>query len=172
MSKLTAKLVIETLGLKPLPGEGGYFAQTYRSDETIPAAALPGRFSTDRIFGSAIYYLLTPTEYSALHRLPTDEIFHFYLGDPVTQLQLLPDGTSRVVTLGPDILAGQAPQVVAPRGAWQGSFLNPGGSFALLGATNAPGFEDEDLELPFGHDLAAIWPEQRDLIARLMPGGN
>src|SRR5207245_2095434 len=107
----------------------------------LPAASLPARYGTDRWAGTAIYYLLTPDTFSALHRLPTDEVYHFYLGDPVEMLQLWPDGSGRVGTLGQDVRAGQLLQVIVPRGVWQGSRLRPGGAFALLGTTMAPGFD-------------------------------
>lgn len=167
---LTADRVIDLLDLTPLPGEGGWFRRTYSSEETIFAEALPGRFKTDRLLASAIYYLITADSYSALHRLPADELFHFYLGDPCLQLQLLPGGKSRLITLGSDLAAGQQPQAIAPRGAWQGTMLAPGGGFALLGATTSPAYEDADLELALNDQaLIAQWPDRADLIARLKP---
>jgi predicted cupin superfamily sugar epimerase len=84
---------------------------------------LPSRYKGVRLFGTAIYYLLTPETFSAMHRLPSDEIFHFYIGDPVEMLQLWPDGSIRVLILGSDILNGMQPQVVVPRGVWQGAKL-------------------------------------------------
>jgi predicted cupin superfamily sugar epimerase len=139
MSDLSAEDIIRILKLEPLEMEGGYFCQSYRCTETIPLEALPSRYKTPKVFGSAIYYLLTPDQRSAMHRLPTDEIFHFYLGDPVTQLQLHPDGSSDVITIGADITAGHRPQVVVPGFTWQGALLRPGGRFALMGTTMAPG---------------------------------
>ncbi len=143
---LTAEELMACLDLRPLPLEGGYYRETYRSAEQIPATALPARYGTDKAASTAIYYLLTPETFSALHRLPTDEIFHFYLGSPVQLLQLLPDGSGQQVTLGPDVRAGQQLQVVVRHGVWQGSWLAPGGSFALLGTTMAPGFDFTDYE--------------------------
>ena len=84
--------IIETLGLEPLPEEGGFYKETYRSGETIPKEALPCRYKKEKNFATTIYYLLTKETFSAIHRLPTDEVFHFYLGDPVTMLLLHPDG--------------------------------------------------------------------------------
>ena len=83
--------------------------------------------------GTAIYYLVTDAAdgFSALHRLPTDEVYHFYLGDPVEQLLLHPDGRSEVVMLGPDLAAGQHVQHVAPRDAWQGTRLRDGGTLGV-----------------------------------------
>src|SRR5947208_6842957 len=128
----TAEELIRHLGLQPHPKEGGYFRETYRADEISPASALPPRYGSDRQASTAIYYLLTPNTFSALHRLRSDEVFHFYLGGPVRMLQLLPDGSGRTVVLGSDLLNAQQPQLVVPRGVWQGSLLEAG-DFALLG---------------------------------------
>jgi predicted cupin superfamily sugar epimerase len=161
--------IIQLLGLQPHPQEGGYFAETYRSQEAIPGPALPNRYPSKRSFGTAIYYLLTPDTVSALHKLESDEIFHFYLGDPVTMLQLHPDTSTSVITLGQDILAGQQLQVVVPRGTWQGSLLQEGGDFALLGCTVAPGFDYRDYESGDRDDLLKEYPEHEELIVRLTP---
>ena len=164
---MDAATLIQKLDLKPLPFEGGYYRETYRSAETIPAEALPPRYTHDKHYGTAIYYLLTPDTFSALHRLPTDEIFHFYLGDPVTMLQLHPDGHGETLTLGPDLARGQLLQAVAPKNAWQGTFLNEGGRFALMGVTVAPAFDFEDFQLASRADLLNVYNEYRTLIERL-----
>jgi hypothetical protein len=164
---LTADQVIEALQLKPLPGEGGYYAETYRSPQMIPASQLAGRYGGDRCAGTAIFYLLTPDTSSALHKLPGDEIFHFYLGDPVEMLQLHPDGSGRRIVLGTDILGDMLPQVVVPGGAWQGSRLRPGGAFALMGTTMAPGFEFADYTGANRDELAARYPQFAGMIAEL-----
>jgi predicted cupin superfamily sugar epimerase len=163
----TVQALIAALELQPHPLEGGYFRETYRSADRLPAHALPARYGREKSAGTAIYYLLTPDSFSALHRLPTDEIFHFYWGDPVLMLQLEPTGNGRVVLLGPDVLAGQSPQVIVPRGVWQGSCLAPGGRFALLGTTLAPGFDYSDYEAGDGERLAEQYPSFADLIHRL-----
>lgn len=167
---ISAVQIIERLGMQPLREEGGYFVETYKSEELVPRVGLPERYPSERAFGTAIFYLLTPDTCSALHRLASDEIFHFYLGDPVTMLQLHPDGSSEVRTLGHDILQGQELQVVAPKGTWQGSFLDEGGEFALLGCTVAPGFEYADYEHASRQALLDQYPDQRELIIRLTPG--
>ncbi len=102
-----------------------------------------------------------------MHRLRSDEIFHFYAGGAVEMLQLLPDGTGRTVVIGNDIRAGQRPQVVVEGGIWQGARLVPGGSWALLGCTVAPGFEYEDYDSASRDELTAKWPEFADRIATL-----
>jgi predicted cupin superfamily sugar epimerase len=168
---VTPEQLIAALGLQPHPLEGGYYRETYRSPDLLPAASLPARYGREKSAGTAIYYLLTPTTFSALHRLPTDEIFHFYLGSPVRMLQLWPDGEGRVLTLGTDVLAGQSPQVIVPRGVWQGSFLEPGGALALLGATLAPGFDFPDYEAGDPESLLVQYPRCADLIRRLTRGG-
>jgi predicted cupin superfamily sugar epimerase len=163
----TAEDIIEALGLEPLHPEGGYYKETYRAGELVPRHALPPRYSGDRLFGSAIYYLLSPDTCSALHRLLTDEVYHFYLGDPVHMLLLYPGGASETVTLGHDIAGGQHVQAVVPRGVWQGSRLLPGGRFALMGTTMAPGFEADDYEDGDRAALIAAYPDRAELITQL-----
>lgn len=164
---ISAEEVISLLNLKPLPGEGGYYSETYRSSEVIPQLCLPARYKSDKAYSTCIYYLLTPDTCSMLHRLPTDEIYHFYLGSPVTMLQLRPDGTTKVIMLGNDIKAGQEIQVVVPGGTWQGSFLKDGGGFSLMGTTMAPGFDPSDFEPASRDVLLRQYPNQSELIIRL-----
>lgn len=166
---LTADQLIEFLHLSPLPLEGGYFRQTHRSEETIPGSALPARYGRAKTLGTAIYYLLTsdPDSFSALHRLPTDEVYHFYLGDPVEMLLLLPEGRSERVLLGHDLLSGQHVQHVVPRNVWQGSRLVDGGRFALMGTTMAPGFDEGDYAGGDRGELVRSYPAEADRIRRL-----
>ncbi len=164
---LTVEQLKALLHLKPLSMEGGYFAETYRSEECIPKGSLPARYPGPKPFGTAIYYLLTPDTFSALHRLPTDEIYHFYLGDPIELLQLRADGSGSVTIMGHDLLKGMHPQVAVPRGVWQGSRLRPDGAFALLGTTMAPGFEPADFEAGPRDSLVNTYPSFRDLILAL-----
>ena len=167
---MTAEHLIAHLGLEPLPREGGWYRETYRADLEWPAGALAPRYSGARAACTAIYYLLTPDTFSALHRLAGDEVFHFYLGDPVEMLQLDPRrNEGHVITLGSDLLAGQQPQVVVPRGVWQGSRLRPGGAFALLGTTMAPSFDFADYESADAAALAATFPAFSETIHRLCP---
>jgi uncharacterized protein len=161
----TAEDLIRHLGLQPHPKEGGFFRETYRAAESYT----PARYQGPRCASTAIYYLLTPNTYSALHRLQTDEIFHFYLGDPIRMLQLNANGQGRELVLGPNIMNGQQLQVIVPRGVWQGSCLEPGGSFALLGCTVAPGFEYADYESGNRQSLTTQYPAFADMIRRLTP---
>ena len=153
-------------------GEGGYFAETYRARETLPAGAIGPSWRKPRSLATAIYYLLSPETFSAIHRLRADEVFHFYLGDPVEMLQLLPGGGGRVVALGTDLTAGMRPQVVVPAGVWQGARLAAGGNVALLGTTVSPGFDFEDFELGEREALIAAYPEFRERIFALTGEGN
>ena len=107
---MTPEDLVAHYGLEPIPREGGLFRRTWEGRAgRRPAGGL-----------RAIVALLTVEDYSALHRLPTDEIWHFYLGDPLELLLLAPDGTSRTVVLGPDVLGGQQPQTTVPAGTWMG----------------------------------------------------
>jgi len=166
---LTAEKLIKMFDMKLLPEEGGYYAETHRSDHTVSASSLPEQYESDRSLSTAIYYLLTPDTKSMLHRLPTDEIFHFYLGDPVLMLQLFPDGTSKTIFIGQDLNGGHYVQVLVPKGVWQGSYLLEGGRFALMGTTMAPGFDFADNEIGDREELIKICPSQQDLIKRLTP---
>jgi uncharacterized protein len=161
---MTAEEIKRRLSLEQHPREGGYFVQTWKAEEEIPLSALPTRFSGPRAAGTAIYYLLEPSTFSEMHRLCSDEVFHFYLGDPVEMLQLWPDGSSRLVVLGSDLEVGMLPQLVVPKGVWQGSRLMPGGEVALLGCTVSPGFDYADYETGKRAELVEDFPEQGSLI--------
>ena len=163
---ITAEDVIKKLGLKPLPEEGGYFKETYRSPGALPARTLGIDGNGERVVSTAIYYLLVPTSFSALHRLKSDEIFHFYSGDPVEMIQIDPDGNLKQFIIGPDIFKGHTPQVVVPAGTWQASRLKPGGQWALLGTTVAPGFEFEDFEMGDQDKMSDRFPQHRTEILR------
>lgn len=146
-------------GLRPLPVEGGLFRQTWAGP---PDAA--GRPS-----GTAIMMLLTaaPDDFSALHRLPTDEVWHFYRGDPLELLLLFPDGGDELVLLGgPD-----AYQTVVTAGTWMGARVAPGGSWSLFGTTMAPGFLSSDYEGGDPAELAARHPARADRIRALCRTG-
>lgn len=161
--------IIAHFGLETLPEEGGLFVQNYRSPIILPHQSLPERYTEDKPAGTAIYYLLThhPGSFSALHRLPTDEVYHFYLGDPVELLLLHPDGSSEIVTLGPNILNGQYVQFVVPAAVWMGSRIQAGGNYALLGTTMAPGFTDSDFEAGDRALLTERYPNQAERIEQL-----
>jgi uncharacterized protein len=155
---MTADEIIQALQLKPMAVEGGFFRETYRSRRQVAAEYLADDFSGARAMATAIYYLITPEAFSALHRLPGTEVFHFYAGDPAIMLQLLPDGSSRTVTLGSDLAQGQQPQVIVRGHVWQGCKLAPGGRWALLGTTMSPGFDPADYQHGDHAQLMAQYP--------------
>jgi hypothetical protein len=165
---MTADEVKKILGLMPHPREGGLYIRTYESGEMVsPSAFLDGRYPSSRHTGTAIYYLLEPGTFSEMHRLRSDEIFHFYAGDAVEMLQLHEGGAGEVIRIGNRLDRDERPQVVVPRGVWQGSRLAPGGGWALLGCTVSPGFEFEDYETETRAALCAGWPGFRQLITVL-----
>lgn len=174
--KPTLEELKQFYNLQPIPVEGGLYHQVYRSEIEIPGQYLaPGvNADVDHPAGTSILFLLSdePDSFSAMHRLPKDEIYHFYFGDPVELLLLFPDGTSQVIILGHDILDGQQLQFVAPAGVWQGSRLRAssstqGAGYALMGATMAPGFHVTDFEGGEREALLAAYPDQKALITAL-----
>jgi len=169
---MTADEVKKLLGLAPHPREGGWYVRTYEAAERVGAEACASRepaarYAGARLTGTAIYYLLEPETFSEMHRLKSDEVFHFYAGDPVEMLQLAEGDAGRMILIGNDLAAGQRPQVLAPRGVWQGSRLVLGGAWALLGCTVSPGFEFEDYEDGGRDELCAGWPEFAETIRAL-----
>ena len=165
---MTAEEVKRQLRLEPHPREGGWFVQTYAAEEMLACESFAdGRYAVQRRTATAIYYLLEPTTFSEMHRLRSDEIFHFYAGNPVEMLQLTNDGQGSTVIIGNDLFLGQRPQVVVERGVWQGSRLLTGGSWALLGCTVAPGFEYEDYDSASRDELTNGWPRFAEQIASL-----
>ncbi|MDR1893512.1 MAG: cupin domain-containing protein [Spirochaetales bacterium] len=163
---MTAEQIIDRFKMVPLEPEGGFISVSYTSGILIPKEALPARYSEPKALCGAILYLITPERGSRMHRLPTDELYHFYLGDPVEQLRLFEDGTGRIVRLGPDILRGQEVQSLAPANCWQGTRLAEGGKFALLGTTMAPAWTEGDYEDGLRAELAARYPEFEEEIIR------
>ncbi|MGD0347436.1 MAG: cupin domain-containing protein [Terracidiphilus sp.] len=158
---MTAEEIKALLKLEPHPIEGGWYRRTYTCESNV------GLERGMRAQGTAIYYLLEEETFSEMHVLASDEIFHFYLGDPVEMLLLYPSGQSLLLTLGPDLAAGQRPQILVPAGVWQGTRLVEGGKLALLGCTVTPGFDYADYESGRYAELAAKWPAEAERIRKL-----
>ena len=158
---MTADEIKTLLKLEPHPLEGGSFRRTYTSAAPLELAR------GIRPAGTAIYYLLEPRTFSEMHVLDSDEIFHFYLGDPVEMLQLYRDGGSAIFTLGQDLAAGQHVQLAVPAGVWQGTRLIGDGQVALLGCTVTPGFDFADYRSGSYDELVAKWPEEAERIRAL-----
>jgi predicted cupin superfamily sugar epimerase len=143
-----------------MPTENVLFWQSYVDDKI----GLDGK-----PLCSAIVALLVddPNVFSDIHRLPTDELWHFYLGDPIELLLLSPDGSDELVILGHDVLAGQRVQTVVPAGTWMGARLRPGGDYGVYGNTMAPGFALTDFEGANSDELIARWPQRAEMIRAL-----
>jgi predicted cupin superfamily sugar epimerase len=170
--EMTADKLIIHLGLKPLPWEGGWYRETWRTETTIPSGVLSDAYSGARSAGTAIYYLLTPDTVSRMHRLPSDETFHFYMGDPVEMLLLYAHDApvaAGTISFGHDLLHGQQVQFTVPGNTWMGARLKQGGTkgFALMGTTVSPGFDFDDLEMGVADDLVAAYPDREELIRDL-----
>ncbi|GAA2192188.1 cupin domain-containing protein [Streptomyces bangladeshensis] len=153
----TPEELIAHYDLEPIPREGGLFRRTWTGPERPDG----------RPEGSAIVALLTAADYSALHRLPSAEVWHFYLGDPLHLLLLAPDGTTRTPVLGPDLRAGQHLQLTVPARTWMGARVAGGGSWTFFGCTMAPGFTYADYEHGNAAHLTARYPAEAALITEL-----
>lgn len=164
---MTPGELVKRFQLEPLPLEGGLFQRHYAAQESIPADALPVRYTHAKLFASAICYMHTPQTRSLFHALKTDELYHFYNGDPVSLVLLYPEGTYRIVILGRDYAAGHVPFFVVPKGVMQGSCLMSGGAWALMGATMAPAYDDDDFVLGARAELVEKFPAAREWIERL-----
>ena len=159
ISSLTKKY-----NLLPHP-EGGFYSQTFKSDLSVTAPFGPRSAST------AIYFLITPGSVSRLHRLQADEVWHFYLGDPMTIIELKPDGSTCSTILGSDIInTNQVCQHVVRAGTWFGSYPNEGSHYSFVGCTVAPGFEFEDFEMGSRKKLVGEYGEVEEEIVRLTEG--
>lgn len=168
--EVTQKYIQDHFNLKWLPVEGGLFSRSYLSMGTISGEHLPARYQGhNHHFGSAIYAMVTNALdcFSTMHRLLTDEIYHFYLCDPVEILLLFPDGSSKHIILGQDILNDQYVQHVVPVGVWQGFHLKPGGNFALIETIMAPSFYVQDFEAIDRKNLLRQYPQEEVLITAL-----
>jgi predicted cupin superfamily sugar epimerase len=159
---MNATELIERLRLAPHP-EGGYFRETYRAAESVGATALPRRFTGERSISTAIYFLLEAGQCSHLHRIRSDEVWHFYAGDPLDVMEIDGAGELKVTRIG----TGGVYQHVVPAGVWFGAAPAEGGRFALVGCTVAPGFDFADFELADRAALLREYPRHQDWIRRL-----
>lgn len=157
---------IEQLGLAPHP-EGGWFRETYRSRETIPVAGLPSRFDTPRSVSTAIYFLLTNGQFSALHRIKSDELWFFHAGGPLAIHSFTEDGCHHTITLGNSPDQGQNLQAMIPAGSWFGAHPVASQAFTLASCTVAPGFDFSDFEMGCRDQLLPLFPQHRAIIELL-----
>jgi predicted cupin superfamily sugar epimerase len=163
----SAEYWINNLELKDHP-EGGAFAETYRGSLKISRQNLPGNFKGERNICTGIYYLLQKNQFSAFHRLCSDELWHFYTGDPLTIYEIdVLTGKLMVHTLGSDFDARQTFQAVIKAGNWFASRICGEGTYALVGCTVAPGFDFAEFEVAERKKLTEQYPLHKDLIASL-----
>lgn len=157
---------IRKLGLVAHP-EGGYFRETYRASESVDANALPERFDGKRNMCTAIYFLLSGDQVSRLHRLKSDEMWHFYQGSPLAIHVIDRAGTYRNIRLGPDADAGEVFQTVVTGGCWFGAAADDPRAYTLVGCTVSPGFDFHDFEMGDRDKLIQRWPEHARIIRKL-----
>lgn len=163
---LSASQLITQFGLQPHP-EGGFYLQTYCSKEVIAATALPARFSGDRYFSTAIYFLLEGKQFSAFHRIKSDEIWHFYTGNALHIYVLHPDGKGELLKLGNDPVNGYSFQQMVPAGCWFASKPINENGFSFAGCTVAPGFDFTDFEMGKTEQLLKQYPQHEEWIRLL-----
>ena len=157
---------VEHMGLQPHP-EGGFYRETYRSEEGISKDTLPERFGGDRSFCTGIYFLLPANTFSAFHRIKSDEMWHFYAGGTLEILVIHPDQTLETILLGANPENGEVFQAVVPANCWFASRPAEGSDYALVGCTVAPGFDFTDFELARGSELSAAFPQHAETILAL-----
>jgi uncharacterized protein len=156
--------------MQRIPQEGAWFSVTYTSEDVFDGAMLPPRYAgRPHAAGGAIVVVVTPRDFSAMHRLKTDEVWHFYSGTPLELLLLYPDGSGRRVTLGTNVLGGELAQVVVPKGVWLGAapISSTARSFSFVGTQMAPGFDSGDFEIGYRDELVRRYPAFAESIGRL-----
>ena len=156
--------------MKRIPQEGAWFSVTYTSEDLLDGAMLPPRYAgRPHAAGGAIVVVVTPRDFSAMHRLKTDEVWHFYSGSPLELLLLYPDGKGRTVTLGTNVLGGELAQFTVPKGVWQGAapVTSTARSFSFAGTQMSPGFDSSDFEIGYRDELGRRYPAFAKSIGRL-----
>ncbi len=157
---------VEKLNLQPHP-EGGFFKEVYRSEGTIPATALPNNFGGSRNFATSIYFMLTAGNFSAFHRIKSDETWHFYTGESITVSVIHNDGKLEEIHLGDNPDNGEVFQATVPANAWFASALRKDEGYSLVGCTVAPGFDFQDFEMADRERLSAEFPQHQSVIQKL-----
>ena len=160
---MNAGYYIEHLQLQPHP-EGGFYKETYRSEESIPHAASPARFSGERSFSTAIFYLLEQDDRSFFHRIQSDECWHFYAGETLLIHVIENNGNYYHIKLGGNLAAGETFQFIVPATAWFAAEPAPGSSFSLTGCTVSPGFDFSDFEIADKKALLSTFPKHAGII--------
>lgn len=158
--------LVKKLKLEPHP-EGGFFKETYRSKNEIPQDILQGQYSGPRNISTTIYFLLTSDNFSAFHRIKQDEIWHFYLGSPISLHVISDKGLYKKHFIGNDFEKGHFPQFIVKGGDWFASEIEDSNSFALAGCTVSPGFDFADFEMASQESLIKLFPPHHKIISKL-----
>jgi uncharacterized protein len=154
LNNFSAQEIIKKLDLIPLPEEGGFYRETYRSTDLVLG---------NRAASTAIYYLITPEDFSAIHKISSDEVFHFYAGDTAEMLMIYPNGEHAIYPMGSNVMDGEISQLIVPKNVWQGLKLKEGGKWALLGTTVAPGFEFSEFVVGTRSEMNQSFPNLPNL---------
>ncbi|MEI8047591.1 MAG: cupin domain-containing protein [Bacteroidota bacterium] len=161
-----ASIIIEKLNLLPHP-EGGWYSEVYRSDDILQANSLPERYKSPHCFSTSIYFLLESNDFSAFHRITSDETWHFYSGSPVVIYCIFPDGSVSHILMGNNLNEGHLFQFTIKRNCWFAAKIQDVNSFTLIGCTVSPGFEFPDFELADRYILLKMFPQNSALISEL-----
>lgn len=165
MSQIRINELIETLGLKQHP-EGGFYSETYRSEEEIPESVLGKPFDGNRNYATGIYFLLTSDTFSAFHKINQDEMWHFYEGSSVTIHMINMEGEYSSHKLGLDFKNGERPQFNVPKGVWFAAEVSEQNSYVLVGCNVFPGFDFKDFELAERETFSSSFPVHKELIKK------
>ena len=163
---MTVELLVKELELLPHP-EGGYYKETYRSEGIISQQCLSPEFSGDRNMATGIYFLIEKGNFSALHKIKSDETWHFYYGDALEVIEINDEGKLTITKVGKDIIAGQTFQYTVKANTWFGSRVSSNGIFSLVGCTVYPGFDFNDFELAKKEELIKQFPQHQKIISEL-----
>jgi uncharacterized protein len=165
-TSITPKSLIDKFNLLPHP-EGGFFKENYRSAEIVLKSTLPRRFNGDRSYSTAIYFLLEKGNFSAFHKISSDECWHFYAGSTLLIYIIHLNGKLEIIKLGNNLNDGERFQAIVPAECWFASEPATGSDFCFVGCTVAPGFDFGDFKLAQKDELSKHYPQHKLLINRL-----
>lgn len=163
---MNVEFLVKKLNLEPHP-EGGYYKEQYRSTNFLPKNALPNGFLGDRTIATAIYFLIEKNNFSTLHKIKSDEIWHYYYGDALEVIEIDENGVLTITAIGNNLLEGETFQYTVKANTWFGSRVKGGGNFSLVGCTVAPGFDFNDFELATKEALIMQFPQHQKIINEL-----
>lgn len=163
---MTVAILVKELDLLPHP-EGGFYKETYRSEGKIAQSCLPPEFKGERNMATGIYFLIEKGNFSALHKIKSDETWHFYYGDALEVIEINEQGILTLTKIGSNLLKGETFQYTVKANTWFGSRVSGNGNFSLVGCTVYPGFDFNDFELANRQDLTQLFPQHNQLISEL-----